>query len=553
MAVPSPHFGANCATPAMKPSTRCATSATPTRCSVWPIPSNGISARCVCWSTTPASNSSATSGTPGSQLGPPGADQHQRRLLRGAGVSAANVGGPGSGLGVEPVVDRGVAVVPLQAPYIMSKHAVLAMTECLRLEVELAGQADRVHAQSCAARCCQSNIFEAAGGVETGDVPRRINARRCWTSRPRRWIRSRPPCRVRPGGGRRVLSADAAGLCRRRDDRTGRCSVPPPGTGCGPNAASTRLSSERTAARSRRRRGVASFGRVAPMRERGIEAVRATLESAPRPEMAEMADVEDRLIPARGRHSAADTPPVDGPIRARAGVLPRRRNGARDQPFLRAAGSALARRLGSHGRRGRIPPGPEHPAPAQFDDAYAAAAWVSQHSRGTGVDATRLAVIGDSAGGSLAAAVALASRDRGGPPICCQVLLYPGLDRDMAAASIVAMPDAPMLAWKTSTTCTNWPTREPANPMTPTAPRVRVGPFRIAGGDSGDRRMRPHPRLGRTLRPAPARRARTDHPHPLPRQLPRLLMRSDAVARGRLAVAEIGGLLRAKFAHPLPF
>ena len=84
---------------------------------------------------------------------------------------------------------------------------------------------------------------------------------------------------------------------------------------------------------------VASFGRVAPMRERGIEAVRGTLESAPRPEMAEMADIEDRLIPGRGRHSAADTPPVDGPIRARAGVLPRRRNGARDQPFLRAAGS----------------------------------------------------------------------------------------------------------------------------------------------------------------------------------------------------------------------
>ncbi len=58
---------------------------------------------------------------------------------------------------------------------------------------------------------------------------------------------------------------------------------------------------------------------------------------------------------------------------------------------------------------------------------------------------TRLAVVGDSAGGSLAAAVALAARDHGGPAICCQVLLYPGLDRDMGAPSITALTDAPML------------------------------------------------------------------------------------------------------------
>ena len=81
---------------------------------------------------------------------------------------------------------------------------------------------------------------------------------------------------------------------------------------------------------------------------------------------------------------------------------------------------------------------PEVPPPAQFDDAYAATEWVSRNADDLGVDASRLAVVGDSAGGSLAAAVALAARDRGGPPICAQVLLYPGLDRDMAAPSITA-------------------------------------------------------------------------------------------------------------------
>ncbi|KAA0096894.1 SDR family NAD(P)-dependent oxidoreductase [Mycolicibacterium sp. P1-18] len=64
----------------------------------------------------------------------------------------------------------GVAAVPLQAPYIMSKHAVLALTECLRLEVELAGHVDHVHVQAVLPGAVVSNIFESAGGVRDGDV-----------------------------------------------------------------------------------------------------------------------------------------------------------------------------------------------------------------------------------------------------------------------------------------------------------------------------------------------------------------------------------------------
>ncbi|HTI77690.1 MAG TPA: SDR family NAD(P)-dependent oxidoreductase, partial [Mycobacterium sp.] len=63
----------------------------------------------------------------------------------------------------------GVAAVPLQAPYIMTKHAVLALTECLRLEVELAGH-DHIHVQAVLPGAVVSNIFEAAGGVADGDV-----------------------------------------------------------------------------------------------------------------------------------------------------------------------------------------------------------------------------------------------------------------------------------------------------------------------------------------------------------------------------------------------
>ncbi len=64
----------------------------------------------------------------------------------------------------------GVAVVPLQAPYIMSKHAVLALTECLHLEVQSAGHDHYVHVQAVLPGAVVSDIFESAGGVDSGDA-----------------------------------------------------------------------------------------------------------------------------------------------------------------------------------------------------------------------------------------------------------------------------------------------------------------------------------------------------------------------------------------------
>ncbi|ORA39760.1 oxidoreductase [Mycobacterium branderi] len=64
----------------------------------------------------------------------------------------------------------GVVAVPLQAPYIMSKHAVLALTECLRLEVQLAGHDHHIHVQAVLPGAVVSNIFESGGGVNDGNV-----------------------------------------------------------------------------------------------------------------------------------------------------------------------------------------------------------------------------------------------------------------------------------------------------------------------------------------------------------------------------------------------
>jgi NADP-dependent 3-hydroxy acid dehydrogenase YdfG len=64
----------------------------------------------------------------------------------------------------------GVMAIPLQAPYIVSKHAVLALTECLRLDVESAGHGDHIHVQAVLPGAVVSNIFESAGGVDPSEA-----------------------------------------------------------------------------------------------------------------------------------------------------------------------------------------------------------------------------------------------------------------------------------------------------------------------------------------------------------------------------------------------
>jgi acetyl esterase len=87
---------------------------------------------------------------------------------------------------------------------------------------------------------------------------------------------------------------------------------------------------------------------------------------------------------------------------------------------------------------------PEHPFPAGLDDCYAALSWFYDHTRELDVDPDRLAVFGMSAGGGLAAGLALLARDRGGPTLCFQFLGIPELDDRLDTPSMLAFDDTPM-------------------------------------------------------------------------------------------------------------
>ena len=301
---------------------------------------------------------------------------------------------------------------------------------------------------------------------------------------------------------------------------------------------------------------VASFGDILPMRRRGLAAVRAAIESAPLPDdMPGMAAITDTAIPGPAGPIPTriywPTDNSDGPalVYFHGGGLVMGSNRS-FEPLARMLASASGATVVAVDYR----LAPEAPQPAQFDDAFAATDWVSRNAGDVGVDAAQLAVVGDSAGGALAAAVALAARDRGGPAIYAQVLLYPGLDRDMDTTSITALADAPMLTRDDIDYLHNLadgdvgPPSDPylvpayADDLSGLPPAIVVTAGCDPIHDWGER-------YAARLRDAGVQTTATRYPgiyHGF-------LMRSDATARGRLAIAEIGALLRAKFANPLRF
>lgn len=300
---------------------------------------------------------------------------------------------------------------------------------------------------------------------------------------------------------------------------------------------------------------VAAFGPPTPMRQRGLQAVRDSVESAPPPpDMPEMAEIVDTTAPGPAgpvplriyRPATAPTP---------APVIVHLHGGGLVMGSIRSF-EPLGRTLAAVSKAVVVAVdyrlAPENPPPAQFEDSLAATKWVAQQCESYGWDPDRIVVAGDSAGGALAAAVALELRDSGGPRIFAQVLMYPGLDRDMAAPSVLALQDAPMLLHDDILYMHELADEGGAPHDWRRAPAYATDlsglPQAIVVTAELDPISSWGERYAERLRDAGVQTTLTRYPgiyHGF-------LMRSEATARGRLAIAEIGALLQAKFANPIP-
>lgn len=99
---------------------------------------------------------------------------------------------------------------------------------------------------------------------------------------------------------------------------------------------------------------------------------------------------------------------------------------------------------------------PEHPYPAAVEDAWAATKWVAEFGSEIGADTSRIAVAGDSAGGTIAAAVAQRARDEGAPAIAFQLLWYPSTMWDQSLPSFTENADALILDKKAVADFSRW-------------------------------------------------------------------------------------------------
>jgi acetyl esterase len=296
--------------------------------------------------------------------------------------------------------------------------------------------------------------------------------------------------------------------------------------------------------------------RPAPMRDTGLDAVRAGLESLPHPaDLPKMVAVEDREIPcAHGMlpirvYSPSAEEQLPAIVYFHGGGMVMGSNHS-FEPLARFLAELTGHRVFAVDYH----LAPEHPPPGQVDDAYLATEWVAAHAAELGVAADRITVLGDSAGGTLAALVALRARDHAGPRLFCQVLVYGGLDRDMAAPSVLRFADAFGLTrddvfflHHLARAGTPDPTTSAEVPAY--ADDLAGLPQAIVAAGELDPIRDWSERYAARLREAGVQTTYTRYPG----LAHGFLMQTHHLARARLALAEIAGVLRAKVANPLPW
>ncbi|MET7769984.1 alpha/beta hydrolase [Nocardia sp. NPDC005366] len=194
---------------------------------------------------------------------------------------------------------------------------------------------------------------------------------------------------------------------------------------------------------------------------------------------------------------------------------------------------------------------PEFRYPVANDEAYAALCWVHETAADWGVDARRIGVGGDSAGGSLATATALCSRDQGGPNITQQVLFYPGIERRTDRPSMREFGDSPFLTaddidWMKNMYLGDDPSADDAYGVPALATSLADLPRAVIAIGHGDPTRDGVEAYGDRLREAGVATAQLRYPglgHGFAMQAP-------SVASARAAIAEVGALVAVRFRHP---
>ncbi|MGK8507128.1 alpha/beta hydrolase [Nocardia asiatica] len=290
---------------------------------------------------------------------------------------------------------------------------------------------------------------------------------------------------------------------------------------------------------------------TAPLRTVGVEAARRSLESIVRPPGPAMAAVRDAVI--AGPH----------------GTIPLRVYRPHAAPETSApalvwfhGGGMIMGTLQSFDRLARDVAhatgavvfnvdyrlAPEHRYPVANDEAYAALCWLSDNAAAWGIDAARIGVGGDSAGGSLAAATALRSRDLAGPAIAQQVLFYPGIERRTDRPSMRQFGDSPFLTapdidWMKNLYLGEDPAVDDAYGVPALADSLVGLPPAVIAIGYGDPLRDAVEAYGDRLRDAGVPTAQLRYPgvgHGF-------AMQTASVARARAAMAEVGALVATRF------
>lgn len=120
---------------------------------------------------------------------------------------------------------------------------------------------------------------------------------------------------------------------------------------------------------------------------------------------------------------------------------------------------------------------PEHKFPAATEDCYVATEWAAAHAAEINADPDRIAVGGDSAGGNLSAVVTILARDRGGPSLSFQLLIYPATDFSTEFPSRIENADAPILDTDSMRWCMNHYLNDEADKTNPLASPLLTSDF----------------------------------------------------------------------------